>query len=504
MSHTKIYVASAGTGKTTTLMDLLSTCLEDTKPKNIAFTTFTKAGAQEATERALLKNPSCRLSDLEGFSTLHALCYRRIPKKALLNYNDYNEFGQLINMSMTGNTRHGNDGFVYNSSLGNQLLYLDSLMRNLVTSAEEVIAQQVNPRVNTATLEEFHNNYKTYRNKISKYDFTDQLETFVELDDSFEFEYVFVDEAQDLSPLQWKAINVITKNAKTIYVAGDDKQSIYKFAGGDPQSLINMDGERTVLDTSYRLPKPVLEYSEKIAKQISQKQEYSVKSAVDDGLVKNIHSLLDLDMSQGTWFLLCRNKIYMAYYEDVLIKQKKLFVSSNGDSLFNQKQIDYILLWEKLRRGYKFKGHEIKELYREFLPTGRVLARGAKKLMDSMPDEELFDKDQLVDDFGLKTTGKWDAVFKLPDITKELLLRAEAEDRLEKSCDIEINTIHGTKGREADNVVVLPDMTEITYKSMLNDPDNEHRVFYVAATRARKNLYIHTPVTSRFYQLPAV
>ena len=42
MSHTKIYVASAGTGKTTTLMDLLSTCLEDTKPKNIAFTTFTK------------------------------------------------------------------------------------------------------------------------------------------------------------------------------------------------------------------------------------------------------------------------------------------------------------------------------------------------------------------------------------------------------------------------------------------------------------------------------
>ena len=194
----------------------------------------------------------------------------------------------------------------------------------------------------------------------------------------------------------------------------------------------------------------------------------------------------------------------MAYYEDVLIKQKKLFVSSNGDSLFNQKQIDYILLWEKLRRGYKFKGHEIKELYREFLPTGRVLARGAKKLMDSMPDEELFDKDQLVDDFGLKTTGKWDAVFKLPDITKELLLRAEAEDRLEKSCDIEINTIHGTKGREADNVVVLPDMTEITYKSMLNDPDNEHRVFYVAATRARKNLYIHTPVTSRFYQLPAV
>jgi ATP-dependent exoDNAse (exonuclease V) beta subunit len=27
-------------------------------------------------------------------------------------------------------------------------------------------------------------------------------------------------------------------------------------------------------------------------------------------------------------------------------------------------------------------------------------------------------------------------------------------------------------------------------------------VFYVAATRARKNLYIHAPTTNRFYQLP--
>lgn len=504
MSHTKIFVASAGTGKTTTLMDLLSTCLEETKPKNIAFTTFTKAGAQEAIDRALVKNESCQLRDLEGFSTLHALCYRRIPKKPMLTRTDYFEFGQLIDIPMTGNIRTGGDSLIFNASLGNQLLYLDSLMRNLDTTAENVIQYQVNPRVNIKTLEEFHTNYKTYRSKINKYDFTDQLETFVTQDDNFDFEYVFVDEAQDLSPLQWKAINVITKNAKTVYIAGDDKQSIYKFAGGDPQSLINMEGERTVLDTSYRLPKPVLEYSEKIADQISEKQDYTIKSAVDKGIVENIHSITELDVSKGTWFFLCRNKIYMSYFEDALIKKKALFVSASGDSLFNQKQVDYILMWEQLRRGYKFKAAAIKELYREFLPTGRVVARGAKKLIDSMPDEELFNKDNLIDDFGLKTTAKWNLIFKLPDITKELLLKAEQEGRLENSCDIEINTIHGTKGREADNVVVLPDVTDTTYKAMLDDPDNEHRVFYVAATRARKNLYIHTPITNRFYKLPAV
>ena len=84
------------------------------------------------------------------------------------------------------------------------------------------------------------------------------------------------------------------------------------------------------------------------------------------------------------------------------------------------------------------------------------------------------------------------------------MLKAETEGKLENCCDIEINTIHGTKGREADNVVILPDITDITYKAMLNDPDNEHRVFYVAATRAKQNLYIHTPITARFYKLPQV
>ena len=56
--QTTIYVASAGTGKTTTLMDLLTDCLEDVKPSKICFTAFTKAGAQEAIDRALVKNQS--------------------------------------------------------------------------------------------------------------------------------------------------------------------------------------------------------------------------------------------------------------------------------------------------------------------------------------------------------------------------------------------------------------------------------------------------------------
>ena len=99
---TTIYVASAGTGKTTTLMDLLSECLESTPPNQICFTTFTKAGAEEAINRALLRNPKLNEKDFTAFSTLHALCFRRIARKQMLHLQDYKLLGELSGYTMTG------------------------------------------------------------------------------------------------------------------------------------------------------------------------------------------------------------------------------------------------------------------------------------------------------------------------------------------------------------------------------------------------------------------
>ena len=184
---------------------------------------------------------------------------------------------------------------------------------------------------------------------------------------------------------------------------------------------------------------------------------------------------------------MCRNKAILPLFEQYLIKKQILFISGGPSSLFNEKQIYFIKLWERLRLGYKIKASKLKELYREYLPTGDVVARGSKNLIESMPDSEMFNKD---------------TVFKLPETTKKILLKAEQENKFDKATDIEVNTIHSSKGREADNVVVLPDMTTTSYYAYQKDPDNEHRVFYVACTRAKQKLFIHTPVTSRYYTLP--
>ena len=501
-NETTIYVASAGTGKTTTLMDLLTDCLEEADPKKICFTTFTKAGAQEAIDRALVKNPDYTEKDFEAFSTLHALCYRRVPRKQMLNNEDYKLLSELTGYSITGNTAYDSSGMMYYNNTGDRILYYNSLGRNLKISAKEVLDLQIGVKLTAEQLDDFNKFYIEFKTQKNKYDFTDQLEQYIAQGIRPNFDYVFVDEAQDLSPLQWDVVDFISKGATKVFIAGDDKQSIFKFAGGDPSSLINKEGERIVLDTSYRLPAKVLNYAEKIASRIKEKQDYAVVSKDKGGHVEHIHSLGEIDMSEGTWFLLCRNKSLLSIFEHELMRKRKLFVSSSSNSLFNQQQINFINMWEQIRRGYKFKAIDLKKLYHDYLPTGSVVKRGFKKQLDLMPDDELFGKEELIDNFGLVCIKKWNEVFRLPDFTKEILLHAESEGKLDKASNIEVNTIHATKGREADNVVILPDMSGITYKGMLKDPDNEHRVFYVAATRAKQNLYLHSPISTQFYKLP--
>jgi superfamily I DNA/RNA helicase len=53
---------------------------------------------------------------------------------------------------------------------------------------------------------------------------------------------------------------------------------------------------------------------------------------------------------------------------------------------------------------------------------------------------------------------------------------------------IRISTIHRAKGGEADNVALILDRPKIIKEK--GDEDSEHRIFYVGATRAKKQLHI--------------
>ena len=66
---------------------------------------------------------------------------------------------------------------------------------------------------------------------------------FVKKDKRLALDAVFLDEAQDLSPLQWDMFFHIEEQCKRSYIAGDDDQTIYGFQGADPSIFINLRGE---------------------------------------------------------------------------------------------------------------------------------------------------------------------------------------------------------------------------------------------------------------------
>ncbi len=62
--------------------------------------------------------------------------------------------------------------------------------------------------------------------------------------------HILLDEAQDTSPEQWKLLNALTaeffsgegvehENPRTMFVVGDEKQSIYSFQGADPEKFLS-------------------------------------------------------------------------------------------------------------------------------------------------------------------------------------------------------------------------------------------------------------------------
>ena len=81
------------------------------------------------------------------------------------------------------------------------------------------------------------------------FEFSDMISKFVEGDKCPPLHCVFLDEAQDLSPLQWDMFFYIESKCARSYIAGDDDQTIYTFQGADPKIFIDLKGQFRSTDT---------------------------------------------------------------------------------------------------------------------------------------------------------------------------------------------------------------------------------------------------------------
>ena len=79
-------------------------------------------------------------------------------------------------------------------------------------------------------------------------------------------------------------------------------------------------------------------------------------------------------------------------------------------------------------------------------------------------------------------------------------MKANGED-LSGKPRISLSTIHGAKGGQGDNVVLLTDISYSAEQDYIWNPDPTHRLFYTGITRTRKNLFLVEPTQQRYYHV---
>lgn len=496
-----------GTGKTTTLLNMVDKALESgTPPDRIAFLAFTRKAANEAKERAAARFNLDPKKDLVFFRTLHslALTMSDIRPEQVMQEENYRELSRAIGVELGAQKNTSIDDDVPSMvASSDPILGLINLSRLCKSDLrEEYNKSNIDEEWNTV----FHVSkcLKEYKESMGLYDFTDMLEQFATNGNTFcpEFDLCFLDEAQDLSPLQWDIAHLLDTKSKRMYCAGDDDQAIYRWAGADVDHFINLPGGSEILSQSYRIPSRVHDVAENVVRRIARRFPKQYKPRSEPGNVTRISTINSLDMAQGDWLILSQAGYQLTPVAHDLKSSGYLF-NYRGNRSISEKVSEAVNGWEQVRKGKEVTGKVARIIY-SYMSVGERLTRGFKKL-PGIEDNDILTFDNLKDQGLLANKDMiWSqAMNKLPDTDRAyvtaLLRRGEKFNGVPR---ITASTIHGSKGGEADNVILFTDLSPAADTQFQRNPDDTHRVFYVAVTRAKQNLYIvDAEDVSRSYDL---
>jgi DNA helicase II / ATP-dependent DNA helicase PcrA len=487
-----------GTGKTTTLLNMVDDALSSgISPNRIAFLAFTRKAATEAKERAS-ERFNLDPKELPYFRTIHslALACSSIRAEQIMQPENYKEISHATGIQV-GDTRTADfeDDLPSVATSKDPILGLINLARlRKVPLREQYDRSEID--VDWNTVKYIEKTLQSYKQRFNLYDFTDMLQIFIAEGERYcpEFDLCFLDEAQDLSPLQWDIAHILDEKSKRMYAAGDDDQAIYRWAGADVDHFINLPGGAETLSQSYRIPSDVHDLAENVVRRIARRFPKRYDPKKERGHVTRIATISSLDMSQGSWLVLSQAGYQLQPVAQEL-KSNGLLFNYRGHRSISEKVSEAVNGWEKLRRGEKVYGGVARTIY-GYMSVGDRIKKGFKKLPGIDDGDKVSIANlQAMGGLLIDESMIWSqAMDRLPETDRAyvtaLLRRGE---KFNGAPRITISTIHGAKGGEADNVVLFTDLSYAASKDMTHNPDDMHRVFYVGVTRTKDKLFIVEP-----------
>ena len=484
MSTRKIY-GPPGTGKTTRLINYVKTLIRFGTPiDKIGYFAFTTKAAEESIDRMLKAFPKYSQKDLKYFRTLHSLAFTLLgmKKSNVMQDEHYEDIGRKLGIEVNIFS-NGEDktGFVDSDSEYFNIINAARIKENTVE--EEYNTDLYSEDIDKHQLKILNDEVNNYKKAYDLVDFTDMIERFNVSKLCPKYDVVFIDEAQDLSPIQWRMYDILKKNSKHIILAGDDDQAIYGWAGADVKRFQDEPAKDIILPQSYRVPGAVQAIANNILNRIPDhrrvKKNWKPREDVLLPIVEYISSVEDAPLHLGDWLILARTNYRLKNLVPQL-RERGLYFEIKNRKSYKARLYRSVQDYSRWTNGDLLSLSECKDLF-EFLELDKELK-----------DERMYD----LKEFGFSFTDLWYEVFKAdPEECLYIREMLRHDEKLSKDPRIKLSTIHAAKGGEANNVLIILDNTKKIREAIEKDQDKydeEQRVWYVGVTRTKQNLYIMT------------
>jgi DNA helicase-2/ATP-dependent DNA helicase PcrA len=303
------------------------------------------------------------------------------------------------------------------------------------------------------------------------------------------FDFIFIDESQDLNRAQQGVLALMRKPHTRMVYLGDGKQGIYGFAGADTDSYGRLaNAENTVslpLSITYRCAKNIVKF-------IRENNIHGSIEAFENAPDGNVCEASIKNVAAGH-FVLCRNTAPLAKLMVELLRAGKaamiigldlkaeLAKDAKGCESLEAVKARYENSLKKIYNRLRWKGVSKKEIKRD----------PAYSEIDDR--RECF----LALSGGLSGVGEY--LDTLERVFGDLKSNTEFKDI------VVLSTFHKSKGLEADTVWVIEPHRMISDRATQQwEIEQEHNLRYVALTRAKTNLFFVSPSEwNRDTQVPA-
>jgi len=287
-----LVTANPGTGKTLLLAHkYLSLINQGFSPERILCLTFTEKAKREMEERILKlreeEEVSFDISKLNVF-TFHSYALNSLDNQDILSSNLlrfsiflYIKENRILNYS----EKYILDSLV--PKIENLIRFLKSfgILPSDIDVQDSAKHLPGESKISRAELEkfltEFVNIYKHYENvkESEGFDYADLLIEYLKLNKDPEFDYVLIDELQDVNKME---ADIAIKSGHKFIAVGDKKQAIFGFQGGSISNFeLFKDSTHFVLSENFRSTNQILGYS----------RDYFISKTADSSHIEELKGL---------------------------------------------------------------------------------------------------------------------------------------------------------------------------------------------------------------------